>query len=54
MVVMQEPGTSMTSTGDVIVENDLSEADFEFRGGSRRGSGGWIARTRAGEPPPER
>jgi small subunit ribosomal protein S1 len=29
LVVMQEPGGSMTSTGDVIVENDLSDEDFE-------------------------
>jgi small subunit ribosomal protein S1 len=29
LVVMQEPGGQMTSTGDVIVENDLSDEDFE-------------------------
>jgi small subunit ribosomal protein S1 len=29
LVVMQEPGGTMTSTGDVIVENDLSDEDFE-------------------------
>lgn len=29
VVVMQEPGTTMTSTGDVIVENDLSDDEFE-------------------------
>jgi small subunit ribosomal protein S1 len=29
IVVSQEPGGQMTSTGDAIVENDLSEADFE-------------------------
>ncbi len=29
LVVMPDPGTQMTSTGDVIVENDLSDADFE-------------------------
>ena len=28
-VVMQDPGNTMTSTGDVIVENDLSDEDFE-------------------------
>jgi small subunit ribosomal protein S1 len=28
-VVMQEPGGTMTSTGDVIVENDLSDEEFE-------------------------
>ena len=28
----------------------LSEADFEFRGGSPRWMGGLIARTRTGEP----
>ncbi|MFA9445388.1 30S ribosomal protein S1 [Egicoccus sp. AB-alg6-2] len=26
---MQDPGNTMTSTGDVIVENDLSDEDFE-------------------------
>ena len=26
---MPEPGGTMTSTGDVIVENDLSDEDFE-------------------------
>ena len=26
---MQEPGTTMTSTGDVIVENDLTDDEFE-------------------------
>jgi small subunit ribosomal protein S1 len=29
VVVMQEPGGQMTSTGDVIVENDLSDDEFE-------------------------
>jgi small subunit ribosomal protein S1 len=29
LVVMQDPGGTMTSTGDVIVENDLSDEDFE-------------------------
>ncbi|MEX0706283.1 MAG: 30S ribosomal protein S1, partial [Nitriliruptoraceae bacterium] len=29
LVVLQEPGGTLTSTGDVIVENDLSDADFE-------------------------
>jgi small subunit ribosomal protein S1 len=29
MVVSQDPGGQMTSTGDAIVENDLSEEDFE-------------------------
>ena len=29
VVVMPEPGGTMTSTGDVIVENDLSDEDFE-------------------------
>ena len=29
VVVMQEPGSSMTSTGESIVENDLSEDEFE-------------------------
>lgn len=29
LVVSQEPGTTMTSTGDVIVDNDLSDEDFE-------------------------
>jgi small subunit ribosomal protein S1 len=29
VVVMEEPGTTMTSTGDVIVENDLSDDEFE-------------------------
>jgi small subunit ribosomal protein S1 len=29
LVVMQDPGSSMTSTGDTIVENDLSDEDFE-------------------------
>jgi small subunit ribosomal protein S1 len=29
VVVMHEPGGTMTSTGDVIVENDLSDEDFE-------------------------
>ena len=29
VVVMHEPGGQMTSTGDVIVENDLSDDDFE-------------------------
>ena len=29
VVVMQEPGTTMTSTGDVIVENDLTDDEFE-------------------------
>jgi small subunit ribosomal protein S1 len=28
-VVLQEPGGTLTSTGDVIVDNDLSDADFE-------------------------
>jgi small subunit ribosomal protein S1 len=29
VVVMQEPGGQMTSTGDVIVDNDLSDDEFE-------------------------
>ncbi len=29
VVVLQEPGGTLTSTGDVIVENDLSDGDFE-------------------------
>jgi small subunit ribosomal protein S1 len=29
VVVSQDPGATMTSTGDVIVENDLSDDDFE-------------------------
>ncbi len=29
VVVLQEPGGTLTSTGDVIVENDLSDDDFE-------------------------
>jgi small subunit ribosomal protein S1 len=29
LVLMQEPGGSMTSTGDQIVENDISDEDFE-------------------------
>ncbi|MEX2486375.1 MAG: 30S ribosomal protein S1, partial [Nitriliruptoraceae bacterium] len=29
VVVLQEPGGTLTSTGDVIVDNDLSDADFE-------------------------
>ncbi|MDX1620366.1 MAG: hypothetical protein R3320_05210, partial [Nitriliruptorales bacterium] len=29
VVVMQEPGGSMTSTGDQIVEDDLGDMDFE-------------------------
>ncbi len=29
IVVMQEPGGQMTSTGDLIVENDLSDDEFE-------------------------
>jgi len=29
VVVMQEPGGTMTSTGDVIVDNDLSDDEFE-------------------------
>jgi small subunit ribosomal protein S1 len=29
LVVMQDPGGQMTSTGDTIVENDLSDEDFE-------------------------
>ena len=29
VVVMQEPGGTLTSTGDQIVENDLSDAEFE-------------------------
>ena len=29
VVVMQEPGGSMTSTGETIVENDLSDDEFE-------------------------
>jgi small subunit ribosomal protein S1 len=29
VVIMDDPGSTMTSTGDVIVENDLSDADFE-------------------------
>jgi len=29
VVIMQDPGSTMTSTGDVIVEHDLSDAEFE-------------------------
>jgi len=29
VVLLQEPGGTLTSTGDVIVENDLSDSDFE-------------------------
>ncbi len=29
VVVMDDPGSSMTSTGDVIVDNDLTDAEFE-------------------------
>jgi small subunit ribosomal protein S1 len=29
LVVMPDPGASMTSTGDAIVDNDISDADFE-------------------------
>ena len=29
VVVMQEPGSTMTSTGDTIVDNDLSDDEFE-------------------------
>ncbi|MEX2563200.1 MAG: 30S ribosomal protein S1 [Nitriliruptoraceae bacterium] len=29
VVLLQEPGGTLTSTGDVIVDNDLSDSDFE-------------------------
>ena len=36
--------------GKIEKGRTLSEADFEFRGGSPRWMGGLIARTRTGEP----